>query len=324
MSMQESNRCWICRRTSEEINAVFHVEPPEDAEFAKQASQVAWFKEKFTESAGTWRKSLPKDFREMDFLFVISNPDQFKAVKIVPEVNDSRKLMMDWLVKASTMLRKGEEGQILNLNTATIRPEEKDSLIKALDQFEGRWRRRLAKEEGPAAGAQDPAGFQGLTLTDGLEFLIAGGLLYYDIQAMLIQFARNALLASMPHWDVHLVDGRWGVQIPMCDVCAGLMIGLRGAKLAPLAEPEHKVSAPAKPSHKPEPVAPAVAAPAPKKDKAQEVADEIPAGASAEYVELVKKLGSASGDAAEKPRYLHDHRMKEDWDEMVDDQSKQA
>jgi hypothetical protein len=324
MTMLESYACWICGRSAEEINAVFHVDPPEDAEFAKQASQIAWFKEKFIESAGTWRKSLPKDFKEMDFLFVISNPDQFKAVKIVPEVNDARKLMMDWLVKASTMLRNGEQGEIQHLNMASLAAEERESLVKALDQFEGRWRRRLAKEEREEATARDPAGFQGMSLAEGLEFLIAGGLLYYDIQAMLIQFARTALINSMPHWNVQMVEGRWGVQIPMCDVCSGLVVGLRGPRLAAPAEAEHKVAVPPRLSHKPEPVAPVAAAAAPKRDKADELAEEIPAGASAEYVELVKKLGPAAADAADKTRYLHNHRMKEDWDEMVDGKSEQA
>jgi hypothetical protein len=334
MTMPESYRCWVCGRNSDEVNAVFHVEPPEDAELVKQASQIGWFKEKFLESAGIWRKSLPKDFRDMDFVFVVSNPDQFKAVKIVAEVNDARKLMMDWLVKASGILRRGEQGQIQNLNPASLTAAERDSLVKAIEQFEGRWRRQLAKEEGEGAASKDPAGFQGMSLAEGLEFLIAGGILYYEVQAMLIQFARNSLISKMPRWSVQIVEGRWGVHIPMCDVCAGLFQGIRVGRTAPGSEPERPQQVPPKPSHRPEPEAVQVAAPvpapvavpapAPKHDRAAELAAEIPAGASPEYVELVKKLGPAAGDGSEKPKYLHDHRIKEEWDELVEKQSKQS
>ena len=41
MTMPENNKCWVCGRTADDINTIFHVEPPEDAELVKQANQIA-------------------------------------------------------------------------------------------------------------------------------------------------------------------------------------------------------------------------------------------------------------------------------------------
>ena len=62
----------------------------------------------------------------------------------------------------------------------------------------------------------------------------------------------------------------------------------------------------------------------PKKTRVQEAVDEIPPGASKEFVELIKKIGPSNEETAPKTHNLHEHRMKEDWDEMVEEKAKQA
>jgi hypothetical protein len=321
--------CWVCGRTAEEISAVFHIESTEDAELAKQASQIDWFKSKFMDSAVAWRKAIPKDFKDMDFLFVISNPDQFKAIKMIAEVDDSRKLMMDWLVKASYALRKGEEGPLQIMKMSWLSKEERVSIVGSLEQFESRWHRRLARDEGEAGGPNELAGFQGLSLTDGLEFLIAGGLLYYDIQVMLIQYARRAAASRLPQWRVEVKAVGGYAPVAVCDICAGLITGLRGTRPEIVTEVEAHVEqrvvpSQPKPSSPPEAPVPEVVPTAPKKTRAQEAADEIPAGASPEFVELIKKIGPSAEETAPKTHNLHEHRLKEDWDEMVEGKAKQA
>jgi len=321
--MPGPSECWVCGRTAEDISALFKIEVPEDTELTKQASQINWFRTKFMESAANWRKSIPKEFREMDFLFVISNPDQFKTVKVIGEVDDSRKHMMDWLVKASFMLRKGEEGQLQNLNLSSLDAPSRQSIVRAIEQFEATWHRRLAREEGQAASSAGAAGFQGLNLGDGLEYLIAGGLLYYDIQAMLIQFARNAAISKLPQWHVQVLTIRGFAPVAVCDVCSLLIQGLRVGREAPM-EPAHEAApVEAKPSHGPEAPVPAVPQVAPKRSKAQAAAEEIPAGASDEFVKLIEKFGPADDADAPKTHYLHEHRLKEDWDEIAEKSAEQ-
>jgi hypothetical protein len=315
----------VCGRTSEEINAVFRVESTEDAELAKQASQIDWFKSKFMDSAVAWRKGIPKDFKDMDFLFVISNPDQFRVIKIIGEVDDARKLMMDWLVKASTALRKQEDAPLQAMKLSWLSKEERESIVKTFEQFEGRWQRRLARDEGAAGSSKELAGFQGLGLADGLEFLIAGGILYYDIQGMLIQYARRAAASRTPQWRVQVVEIGGYAPVAVCDICAGMIRGMRGARPEVEEEVEQKVApAQPRPSHQPEAPVPSAAPAAPKKTRAQEAVDEIPAGASPEFVELIKKIGPSAEDTPAKTHNLHEHRMKEDWDEMVEEKAKQA
>jgi hypothetical protein len=324
--MQDLSRCWLCGRTGEEVSAVFRVESTEDTELQKKASQIEWFRSKFNDAAMGWRKASPKEFKDMDFLFVVSNPDQFIAVKIIGEINDARRLMMDWLVKASSALRKGDEVALQSMSLSSLAKGERESILRLVDQFEGRWHRRLAKEEGEPKGANYPAGFQGVGLGDGLEFLIAGGVLYYDVQATLIQIARNAVANNQPKWGVKAFAVEGMGQVPACDVCAGLISGLRSAHVEEKAEPEPAKPVPAvvalKSGHRPEGKQ-EVTLIAPKRSKAQE-ATELPPGASPEFVDLIKKLGPSSEENAPKMHGLHEHRLKEDWDEMVENKSEES
>ena len=324
--MPDLLRCWLCGRTGEEVSAVFKVELPEDLELGKKAQQIEWFRSKFNEGAVGWRRATPREFKDMDFLFVVSNPDQFTPFKVIGEINDARRLMMDWLVKASSALRKGDEAALQSMSLSSLAKGEREQIVRLMDQFEARWRRRLAKEEGDQKGANFPAGFQGTGLADGLEFLIAGGVLYYDVQATLIQIARNAIAGNQPKWAVqsNAIEG-YGF-VPTCDVCAGLVRGFRGAhpETEPEAEPEKSMAAAQassmKPSHKPEPAKPEMA-PVAKKAKTAEQMD-LPPDSSPEFVDLIKKLGP-SGKAAESKQMhgLHEHRLKEDWDEIAENSS---
>jgi hypothetical protein len=326
--MPELLRCWLCGRTGEELSAAFKVDSVEDIELAKKATQIEWFRSKFNEAAAGWRRAAPREFKDMDFLFIVSNPDQFTAFKVIGEINDARRLMMDWLVKSSSALRKGDEVSLQSMSLSSLAKGERDQILRLMDQFEARWHRRLAKEEGEAKGANYPAGFQGIGLAEGLEFLIAGGTLYYDVQALLIQIARNAVANSQPKWGVqaYVIEGSQPTSV--CDTCAGLIRGFRGAIPQTEVEPEpEKAAAPAlspqapTTGHGPTAGKPEIAPVVAKKGKTAE-GIEIPPEASPEFVDLIKKLGPAKKSSESKTTHsLHEHRLKEDWDEMVEKKS---
>lgn len=320
--MSGLSECWVCGRTAEEIRAIFDSETPEEVELAKQASQITWFRSKFSESAPRWRKGIPKDFMDMDFLFVVSNPDQFGAVKVIGELNDARKLMMDWLVTSANTLQKGEGAPQQNANLLSLAKSERELVIRTIREFEGRWRRRLAKEEGENASNSDPAGFRGLGLANGLEFLIAGGLLYYDIQAMLIQFAKNAAAANKTQYHVQAVEVKGFATVPLCDICTVMIKGLRSPQPEVVEEADHRV-APTQ-TRPPEAPMPAVAPAVPRRTKSQVMAESVPPNASPQFREIIEKLGPATEETAPKSRPLHEHRLKEDWDELVEKNAGQA
>ena len=308
--MPEPTRCWVCHRSIEEISAAVDAETQEERELKKQLSQVSWTKSKFMESAELWRRTLPRDFKDMDFQFIASNASQFGSIKGLAEVLDAKKLMVDWLADASSKLRKGGDDMRAMPELAPLEKSDVDSLVRNLDQFEARSRRTI-QADGHKEGYV--SAFDGLKLFEGLEFLIAEGLLYYDVRTQLLNFAMVKASAKKPKATIRMVQANAYPPVQLCSVCEALMVGLRA--------PEHKIEQPA--------AAPEAAQEAVEKAPEAEVV-EVPVvaavaeaeGVSPAVAEIMNKLGPATKEAP-KTRGLHEHRASEEWDEVVKKQAQQ-
>ena len=236
--MPEESRCWFCHRSEPEVSAFADLETPREREILQQMSQVTRFRENLVQTADVWRKGLPKELREFDFKFVTSNPDQFKPIrigngllgeivapnKLLGEIADAKKLMVDWLENVALVLRKGD-GEVPGFGALSpFEKADRDLLSKTIDLFEAKWHRRLGSEgnKGP-----DPSGykqgFDGLKLFDGLEFLIAAGLLYYDVQAQLLEMCRKKEINSKPKRGVSVLLVNGYPPVPLCSVCVDVM-----------------------------------------------------------------------------------------------------
>lgn len=315
--MPEPSRCWFCRRTAEEIAASVDSETPEEREIKKQMSQVAWFKTKFTESADLWRRAIPREFKDMDFQFVASNADQFASIKVLAEILDAKKLMLDWLADASSQLRAGGANPPSLAELSTLDMSERKSLLIMMEQFEARWHRTIGKE---ARSNGSSAGFDGLKLLDGLEFLVAEGLLYYDVRGQLFQIAMAKAVAKKPKKSVRMVQANGYPPVPLCSVCESLVMGLRvPERRQPPQVAEEEISTEQVENVVPseQPVAEPIEA-----VQASAAATELPADVSPRVAEIVQKLGPASKEPP-KIRGLHEHRAKEDWDELLEQQAKE-
>jgi len=319
--------CWVCGRTSAEVRATQYDESQTDAEFANQFAQVAQFKAKLMKSAADWRRAVPKDFKFMEFDFVIDNAEQFSAFSTIVDVKGARKEIMGWLANASVALRNQNESELQALKLSSLRSEDRAKLLKSLEGFESTWHRPLVAGEGKQE-KEGPVGFKGLNLVDGVEYLIAGGSLYYDVLGMLVQFAREEKARKIPRLEVGAVPLRGLGRVPICDICREMIIELREAAAANVVEataPEapRVLEQHAKPE--PEPMAPVSPRTAPKRIKAQDVSEDQGVEGSPGYVEIVKKLSNApvnqeEEEVGQKPRYLHEHRLKEDWEALEQQQ----
>jgi hypothetical protein len=201
---------------------------------------------------------------------------------------------------------------------APLEKPEAESLIKVLDQFEARSRRTIqtdAHREGYASG------FEGLKLFEGLEFLIAQGLLYYDVRTQLLTFGLVRASAKKPKASFRLVQANAYPPVQLCSVCETLVVGLRAperrgeqptvapeAARQPSKAVEKEVEKPAEPAEVAVPVVAAV-----------EGAEGMPASVA----EIVSKLGPATKEAP-KTRGLHEHRATEEWDEVRQKQAQEG
>ena len=236
--MEEPSRCWVCHRSEAEVSALANVETPREREIIQQISQVARFKADFIETADGWRKGVPKELREFDFMFVTSNADQFKSIRIangllgeiaVPtkllgEIGDAKKLSVDWLENVAVVLRKGD-GEVPSFGALShFDKADRELLSRMVDQFEAKWRRHLGSvgsRGGDSKGYKQ--GFEGLKLFDGLEFMIAVSTLYYDVQAQLLDMARRKEISSKPKRGVSVLQMNGYPPVPLCSVCIDIM-----------------------------------------------------------------------------------------------------
>jgi len=207
-----------------------------------------------------WRKGVPKEFKEFDFIFMTSHPDQFKSIrigngllgeianpsKLLGEIADAKKLTVDWLENVALVLRKGD-GEIPGFGALSPFEKVDQTLLSGMvDQFEAKWRRRIGND---GSGDSDTngykQGFEGLKLFEGLEFMIAAGMLYYDVQSQLLEMAKKKEVNSKPKRgvSVQLVIGY--PPVPVCSVCADVMkeLGSRQFAVDPAA-PQQVSAAP--------------------------------------------------------------------------------
>ena len=320
--MPEVTRCWVCHRSVEELAAAVDAETAEEKEIKRQMSQVSWTKSKFNESADLWRRTLPRDFKDMDFQFIAVNASQFNTIKVLAEVLDAKKLMVDWLADASGKLRKGGDEMKALPELSSLEKSDVEVLLRLMEQFEARSHRTIQPDshrEGYASG------FEGLKLFEGLEFLIAQGLLYYDLRTQLLSFSLVRAIAKKPKKGLKVVAANGYPPVQLCSVCEALIVGLR----APERKLEQPVAAPeTAPRHAKaaEKVAEKVAEKAPEPEK---VAPEVMVAAAVEsegvpasVAEIMNKLGPATKEAP-KTRGLHEHRATEEWDEVAAQQAKE-
>lgn len=298
--MQDTSRCWVCHRDVADIDASVDTETQEEKEIKKQLTQVTWHKSKFSESAQLWRSGVPKDFQGMDFQFIAANAEQFGSVKILAEVLDAKKFMIDWLADASSSLHQGKED---SPELAALDAPDRTAVLKLIDQFEAKWKRSL---RGNGEGKGYAVEYQGLKLLDGLEFLIAEGQLYYDVRAQMSQLALSKAAMKRPKNGVRMVQANGYPPVPVCSVCESLIKGLRLPERKVIRGEEPQAAAPKQPV---EPIAVQAAAPQEKSPAPAATSSEQP-DSSSEVSEALSKLTQVNMDAV-RPRYIRDHRFKE-------------
>ena len=238
--MEEQSRCWFCHRSDAEVSAFTAVETPKEREIQQQKSQVTSSKADFVQSADAWRKGFPKELKEFDFKFVTSNADQFKSIriangllgeiadpsKLLGEVAGAKKLTVDRLEKAAPILRKGE-GDVPGFGALShFEKADRELLRGMVEQFEAKWHRRIGSDGSRGDPSGYKQGFDGLKLFEGLDFMIAVGMLYYDVQTQLLDMARRIEINSKPKKGVSVLLVSGYPPIPLCSVCVDVMKGL--------------------------------------------------------------------------------------------------
>jgi len=236
--MPEPSRCWVCHRSEAEISAFANVETPREREIQQQMSQVTRFRADFIASADVWRRGIPTGLKEFDFNFVTLNADQFKSIRSLGEIVNAKKLTVEWLESVALTLRKGD-GEVPGFGVLSpFEKSDRDQLSRMVDQFEAKWRRRIGSDGSKGVDSNGyKSGFEGLKLLDGLEFMIAAGTLYYDVQAQLLDMARRKENSSKAKRGVSVLLVSGYPPVPLCSVCVDVMKELSSHMVQAAAPP---------------------------------------------------------------------------------------
>jgi len=176
---------------------------------------------RFNRASGEWGDLVPEQFKTLEFDFVLSNQTQFKVMRFLPEVEDSRKSIVIPLQVAVGNVGSGVEASIGGVKIGPSDAVKKDVLLKEVGDFERRTGRKLA---GSGGNGGVPHGFEGMRIGQGLGFMRDVGMLYFSVQEKLLDVEKEDEMSKRPVFAVSIakVNGLPG-EIPICSVCQNLV-----------------------------------------------------------------------------------------------------
>jgi len=220
MAPPRVNKCWLCGRTSDEVNSsVGRI--PQETELDKRYARMTDLAGKFNRASGEWADLVPEQFKTLEFDFVISNQAQFRGMRFLPEVEDSQKSIVIPLQVAVGNVKSGIEASIGGVRISSSDRTKRDILLKEVEDFERRTGRHVNGEGG---NGSQPHGFEGMRIGQGLGFMREIGMLYFSVQEKLLEVEKEDEMSRRPVFSVSIakVDGLPG-DIPICTVCQNLV-----------------------------------------------------------------------------------------------------
>jgi hypothetical protein len=215
-------RCWFCGRSSDEVNSsVGRI--PQETELDKRFAKMTDLMGKFTRASGEWGDLVPDQFKTLEFDFVVGNPAQFKGMRFLPEVDDSKKSIVIPLRVAIGNVRNGTEASIGGVKITPSDKAKKEVFLKEVTDFE----RRTGRTLNGSGDSSKPHAFEGLRVGQGLAFLREVGMLYFSVQEKLLEAEKEDEMSRRPTFAVSIarVDGLPN-DIPVCTVCQNVVTSL--------------------------------------------------------------------------------------------------
>ncbi|HUK80114.1 MAG TPA: hypothetical protein VLU91_05575 [Nitrososphaerales archaeon] len=220
MAPNRANKCWLCGRTSDEVNSsVGRI--PQETELDRRYARMSDLMGKFNRASGEWGNLIPEQFKTFEFDFILSNQVQFKGMRFLSEVDDSKKSIVIPLRVAIGNVRNGVEASIGGVKIGPSDAAKKEIFLKEVGDFERRTGRSLNGSKGEDSKQN---GFGGLRIGQGLAFMREVGMLYFSIQEKMLELEKEDEMSKRPVFSVSIakVSGLPG-EIPICTVCQNLV-----------------------------------------------------------------------------------------------------
>lgn len=223
MAPRDGVRCWVCGRTLEEVQQSIGNPAAEVTDVDRNMAKVNDMRARFAKVAGDWWDSVPDQFKNMDFNFIMGNPSQFKSLRFIDDVQQTRKTHVEPLEVIAMKARKGEAFAVGEFKVDSNDAKRRESVVRELDDFERRTGRELSED----SGGSRPKGFDGLKLGEGLRYIRDLGGLYYFLQLKLLEVDKDEERKKLPTFSINMARIKgFPKAVPLCTVCESLIKGL--------------------------------------------------------------------------------------------------
>jgi hypothetical protein len=240
VAQSDGPACWMCRRTSSEINSALSGDTEDEVRIAKEIAATKAAKEALVSNSAKWREGVPDALKEFDIGFVFQNADQFKSMQFLGALLAEGRNTVRELDEVSYAVRKGATIQI-----GGIPADEslRASIATMLNEFEKKTNRRLKREQDLHDMEYLRLGYlarlTGLKLVEGIDYLKEAGMFYYDLQLEWREKARLTASRRKPVWKLRSVKFKdFPREVSVCTVCERLLKEFRpGADGSPSTKP---------------------------------------------------------------------------------------
>ncbi len=221
----EEAACWLCGRTSREINSALSGDTEDEVKISKEIAAGRAARDALVSNAVKWRDGVLDAFKEFDLAFVLQNADQFRSMSFLAALIEEAKSTVRELDEVSFSVRKGAA---IKLGGAVVDEPQRASIAEKLNEFEKKTGRKLKREQDLHDVEYQRLGYiarlSGLKLLDGIEYLKEAGIFYYDLQLEAKERARVIASKRRPTWKLRSVRFKdFPREVSICTVCERLL-----------------------------------------------------------------------------------------------------
>lgn len=226
---QEEQACWLCGRTSSEINSALSGDTEDEVKISKEIVATKAAREALVSNSSKWRDDVPEAFREFDLAFVLQNADQFRSMQFLGALTEEARKTVRELDEISLAVRKGA---VIKVNGTPVEESQRASIAERLNAFEKTTGRKLKREQDLHDVEYQRLGYiarlSGLKLLDGIQYLKEAGVFYYDLQLEARERARALASKRRPAWKLRSVRFKdFPREVSVCTVCEKILTELR-------------------------------------------------------------------------------------------------
>lgn len=221
----EGAACWLCGRTSGEINSALSGDTEDEVKIAKEIAATKAAKDALAANSAKWREGVPDAFKEFDLAFVLQNADQFKSMQFLSSLIEEGRSTVRELDEVSYAVRKGTP---IKISGAVVDESQRASIAARLNEFEKRTNRKLKREQDLHDVEYQRLGYiarlSGLKLVAGIDYLKEAGEFYYELQLEGREKARMSASKRRPIWKLRSVKFKdFPKEVSVCTVCERLL-----------------------------------------------------------------------------------------------------